>query len=114
MVTFQASRSAMAMGFQTETPTVFRTVVGTANFFSFDVGRGWAMALASVIFFSFSASAMAIPLSQIALASFSAKKLPMEPAILPPVVSRISSESAWESATSFWWQQRSSFFAASA
>ncbi len=38
MVTFQASRSAM--GFQTESPTVFRTVVGTANFFSFDVGRG--------------------------------------------------------------------------
>src|SRR5438132_13558877 len=88
MVTFQASRSAMAMGFQTETPTVFRTVVGMANFFSFDVGRGWA--LSSVIFFSFSESAMAIPLSQVALASFSAKKLLMEPAVLPAVGSIVS------------------------
>ncbi len=102
----------MAMGFQTEAPTVFRTVVAMANFFSFDVGRRWAMALAPVIFFSFSESTMAIPLLQMALASFLGKKLPIEPAILPPVVSRISSESAWESATSFWWQQRSSFFAA--
>jgi hypothetical protein len=90
MVTFQASRSAMAMGFQTETSTVFRTVVGMANFVSFDVGRRWA--LASVISFSFSESEMAIPVSQMALVSFSAKKLPMEPAILPPAVTRISSE----------------------
>jgi hypothetical protein len=34
-----------------ETPMVFQTVVGMANFFSFDVGRRWALAL--VIFFSF-------------------------------------------------------------
>ena len=71
---------------------VFRTVVGMANFFSFDVGRRWAMALASVIFFSFSESAMAIPLSLTGFASFSIKAFRMAPAILPPAVSRISSE----------------------
>src|SRR5437870_4122879 len=54
---------------------------------------------------------MAIPLSLTGFASFSRKALRMEAPILPPVVSRISSESAWDSATSFWSQQRSFFFA---
>jgi hypothetical protein len=94
------------------TRPLFRKAEATEKFSSFDAARRSAMALASVKFFSFSEWAMAIPLSQIALASFSAKKLPMEPAILSPVTLRISSESALEWATSFSSQQYSSFFAA--
>jgi hypothetical protein len=92
----------------------FRKAEAMGKLSSFDAARRSALALASVMFFSFSERAMAIPLSQIALASFSAKKLPMEPAILSPVTLRISSESALEWATSFSSQQYSSFFAARA